>query len=1528
MSLSHPSGLLAAYNSLTDKHLAGYFNNTRIRRHLLRSGLITRSGRILSEKEYKLNIMKRDHQKYIRECLAQAIFHKVLDMERYHQLEIKKKLETLARKEQMQRFKGEPIRWSIEKNKPVLSPHPPVGPKTNRGHSVLVDERRSNPTTLTVPRPYTAPGIVQPPTRLQPLPSNPEVGTVPKVTSRSRSKTSPLESEAPFPIEGKKAMMKFRNSMENSQGMNRYQLLNINGYMIPVLPPLPPPSGKITRENKSGTWRRRRFRPTTAPNSLEPIFTRDSRRTNKTPLHSNAAITMIYWGKNVHLAYDHQDFRDEIKVYQQHCGGENLCVYKGKLLEKETFQFISKRHHGFPFSLTFFLNGMQVNRLSSCCEYKHRKGSRLGGKRGYFGFVCVERSSPCYKCIIATGLDKIPTSPKLSKQNSVERREELKKGEGKLRKGRAHTTPRRNEMERSRSSASVIFSAEEVKTGVEDVRTAVGEMERKGKQHIWEDDQEDIFKYEYEEDFEGYEEKQDGKANEERQADDQMNGKSKSPSDDEKDNVDPEKESETSSQKAPDVDDPVNDERDECSDSELEEDKQDITASSSSRSHPYSSSSEDESILGDREAHAGNSPNESARSSSSQELNENDGPGKSHLSIEDSLKIELEDQKTMKADVETNALLIEQSLEKVPTEETKKGTRVISEDLSEESGKHVSKEVKKNYRSKLWKGSTAKVKDKKASPCGVEKDVGQILAEALELGCRCPDSAEPGFSSTDGEKHLTEPETETAPNKNFMVEESKALHSNKESKPVASEMYTLEKEEAVEEEEVPQHRDTNTIEDKGGVTPWGKAGIDEVPLGEWKPPAEQPALAELYPEERENPQGLAIPAEARGDGKLDEEGLNSVGKNAGLTGGEVPETQTALETEKTASEEERGAKAVLASQAAALSPGRTREAAAPTEAVMAEEEGAEEGAAGREAVSEKPGVEDSEGEKPIDLEAMGPKEDATSASEREDGSEEAAVGGEEAAWARKAAQRAAPPLSSRAAEQAGAAGAGAGASGGSPRGLREKEGSGTEAEAESNEDDNSREAMPEELASVARERPGAERPEAPPGQTEPERGGLTRANALQDEDTLEEEQKLNREGGNMGQDVRPEEGTEGPPSGLECDAEKEAAMVASEPSADPGPQGEAPPGERGVAVFGTAPGLGTPPESIVAVRTEEVGRRLGEAGDSEHCRAEPQRREYVAPSERDPGPGPQGEGVLGAPESDPAGGAQAAEVTITATGEAREHAAKDQDGLAGLERREKEGSLQVRQEVGAAALTQEDVTEGDSTMAEKLSEEVIDEDSKKEAGKASTLGTLVMKDGHAEGNGGLQGGVVVAKENLPEGGAAEMAKEQREVLADLKTAEKETEANTTSSFSDMAGEETWHKVNELLGKTAAAEKMVAEEIALSREEVTVTGASKAMTGEPAGLEGKGGEAGTSPLAESIGEEAGNGSFGGGLEAGEAEDFRLGLSEERESELSRESLQDVVLLPVKADCPGTQEKQEHSMQRERKNTVVCLNNKDA
>lgn len=75
-------------------------------------------------------------------------------------------------------------------------------------------------------------------------------------------------------LKGKKAVMKFKNSMDNSQGVNRYQLPNINNYMMPIPPAPPPPSGRIIRENRLESWRRRRFRPTTAPDGLDPLFTR------------------------------------------------------------------------------------------------------------------------------------------------------------------------------------------------------------------------------------------------------------------------------------------------------------------------------------------------------------------------------------------------------------------------------------------------------------------------------------------------------------------------------------------------------------------------------------------------------------------------------------------------------------------------------------------------------------------------------------------------------------------------------------------------------------------------------------------------------------------------------------------------------------------------------------------------------------------------------------------------------------------------------------------------------------------------------------------------------------------------------------------------------------------------------------------------------------------------------------------------------------------------------------------------------
>ncbi|NWX25373.1 ERIC3 protein, partial [Notiomystis cincta] len=185
-----------------------------------------------------------------------------------------------------------------------------------------------------------------------------------------------------------------------------YQLPVINPRVVPVPPP------RLDRGDRcavrGGLPTGRRFRPTTAFN--EQLLIKNTRGFPKSPLCSNAFVTMVYLGKSMHVSLT--GYKDEIKIYQQHCGGENVCVYKGQLLEGDIFQFTSKRHQGFPFSLTFFLNGMQVDRLSCCCEYKHQRRSRLRCRHRYFRVLDVEGAFPCYRCIIAMGLDKKLSSPK------------------------------------------------------------------------------------------------------------------------------------------------------------------------------------------------------------------------------------------------------------------------------------------------------------------------------------------------------------------------------------------------------------------------------------------------------------------------------------------------------------------------------------------------------------------------------------------------------------------------------------------------------------------------------------------------------------------------------------------------------------------------------------------------------------------------------------------------------------------------------------------------------------------------------------------------------------------------------------------------------------------------------------------------------------------------------------------------------------------------------------------------------------
>ncbi|CAF4092713.1 unnamed protein product [Adineta steineri] len=121
----------------------------------------------------------------------------------------------------------------------------------------------------------------------------------------------------------------------------------------------------------------------------------------KSPTKERCRVTMMYYGPQTNFDYDNCWFLphgDEITVSQQHCGGENLIVFKGHVKPNERFAFDSRRHPDYPFALALYVNGVAKSRISVCCEYKHKRNIPLDGKNGLFGICDVKKVTPCESC--------------------------------------------------------------------------------------------------------------------------------------------------------------------------------------------------------------------------------------------------------------------------------------------------------------------------------------------------------------------------------------------------------------------------------------------------------------------------------------------------------------------------------------------------------------------------------------------------------------------------------------------------------------------------------------------------------------------------------------------------------------------------------------------------------------------------------------------------------------------------------------------------------------------------------------------------------------------------------------------------------------------------------------------------------------------------------------------------------------------------------------------------------------------------
>ena len=458
-------GPLASYNSLSDPNLSAYFNNSRMRKHLIKTGLVTRRGEIVSEKVFRLNNARKEHQRHVRDLLAQAIVHKALDMERHRQMRIKKQLEEIGKIERVRRVRADRALRGDEDILPLLSAPSRGSPKKfERPNTAPPGPRSTKPSSR--PREQVPQSIGYPV-----IPGDAPFNT------RSTRITTPypnVEVDNQYLSQlDQEALRTFTLNLPN------YDLgSGVSPYIVPVLDPA---SREMLEKTKSTKRTRKRLkkRPATAPvksNKKEKEFNL-SPRSNKHSLElhrreppmiykkqprSLCLITFKYLGQIVNLDRETEDARDEIVVDQQHCGGGNLCVYKGKLMPGNNFTIISQRHRGYPFSLTFYLNGIIVERLSACCEYKHRKGFKLGAKTSHFAFVKIEGTHPCYKCLVASEKFRTTSDQSALARNTFKKRDENPEEEKSLK------TPSYSENFTSSSESSPDSSSVSGLTPVED----------------------------------------------------------------------------------------------------------------------------------------------------------------------------------------------------------------------------------------------------------------------------------------------------------------------------------------------------------------------------------------------------------------------------------------------------------------------------------------------------------------------------------------------------------------------------------------------------------------------------------------------------------------------------------------------------------------------------------------------------------------------------------------------------------------------------------------------------------------------------------------------------------------------------------------------------------------------------------------------------------------------------------------------------------------------------------------------------
>ena len=170
-------------------------------------------------------------------------------------------------------------------------------------------------------------------------------------------------------------------------------------------------------------------------------------------INTNVKLTLRYNGVPTKVV-DIPEDGHKLEVAHQPGSGTTFTIFSGYVYPGKTFDIVSKRLPGHPFSITLFINGYADTRVSTCCEFRHKEGFKIGGSLGRFTVekITGDRELRCYKCKI-NDFENMPKLKKLIVQDKFKNRQP---------KGIDEKAEQNAESSKSSSCSSSVYSGRKI----------------------------------------------------------------------------------------------------------------------------------------------------------------------------------------------------------------------------------------------------------------------------------------------------------------------------------------------------------------------------------------------------------------------------------------------------------------------------------------------------------------------------------------------------------------------------------------------------------------------------------------------------------------------------------------------------------------------------------------------------------------------------------------------------------------------------------------------------------------------------------------------------------------------------------------------------------------------------------------------------------------------------------------------------------------------------------------------------------